>query len=110
MGGPSQPAPSTSTADVSGNGLGVGDKSTYIFLVRFILTIWYMYRLTFPVSPPTPLRRQPGKQHPSQLENSRLKMGYRLDDMNDAIRQFFGGKLSFAPLEELQPAAILEIG
>ncbi|KAM5543800.1 hypothetical protein V8D89_002417, partial [Ganoderma adspersum] len=33
-----------------------------------------------------------------------------LDDLNDAIRQFFGGRLSFAPLEELQPTAILEIG
>lgn len=34
----------------------------------------------------------------------------RLDDLNDAIKQFFGGKLSLAPLEGLQPTAILEIG
>ncbi|EJF60557.1 S-adenosyl-L-methionine-dependent methyltransferase, partial [Dichomitus squalens LYAD-421 SS1] len=34
----------------------------------------------------------------------------RLDDLNIAIKEFFGGKLSFAPLEDLQPTAILEIG
>ncbi|KAI1787183.1 S-adenosyl-L-methionine-dependent methyltransferase [Ganoderma leucocontextum] len=34
----------------------------------------------------------------------------RLDDLNAAFKQLFGGNLSFAPLEELQPTAILEIG
>lgn len=37
-------------------------------------------------------------------------LSYRLDDLNLAIKQFFSGKLSFAPLEDLQPTAILEIG
>ncbi|KAM5543811.1 hypothetical protein V8D89_002428 [Ganoderma adspersum] len=45
-----------------------------------------------------------------QPANATTEETTRLDDLNIAIKQFFSGKLSFAPLEDLQPTAILEIG
>jgi len=37
-------------------------------------------------------------------------MYYRLDDMHNGIKNYLGGKLTFAPLEIENPKRILELG